>query len=304
MLTSLNLSTEEYNALFLYLFGVITNAEYKNKVRNGYRLKQEVIDTSGYILRNCKLYLYAYNKAKQEGTKLPKRVHYKIGRLDAKLLKGLTLEGLNTSYKAFSLPQYTTIITHFITSPEFELYLDKLISKKLIFLIRSYGDSREDLKGFFKEIAIYHLYRTYPRYDNYAHFTNIGKGIISKRSGDLIKTRTAAKNQKLTRLSDGGFEAVHIPIDSIHTDEISTASKGRPTVPSVSELPVKGRAKKFLALLSGEYDEGFSKYLGQDNTEAAQLLRFNSYKSRLQKYMKVTPSQVTRLFERIKEANK
>lgn len=302
MLTSLNLSNKEINSLFLYLFSVIASAEYKAQVRDGYRLKQEVIDKSGYILRNCKLYVYAYKKAKAEGTKLPRRLSYKISKEDAKLLRSLPLEGLDTSYRAFSLTQYETIISHFITSPELDLFLDKLISKKLIFLIRSYGDSRDDLKGFFKELAIYHLYRTYPRYYSYKHFTNIGKGMIARGSVDLIKSRTAAKNQKLIRLSDGGFEAVHIPIDSIHTDAISTASKGRPTVPDVSELPVKGRAKKFLALLSGEYDEGFSEYLGQDNTEAAQLLRFNSYKAKLQKYMGVTPSQVNRLFERIKEA--
>lgn len=294
----IDIKRKEALVLFKYLFKGMSNPEFKSKVSNGKDLKSKV-DNSGYILKNCKAYAYAYYSYKQGILKKkPKRKDYQLVMEDALLLRKLDLSFINTRFKAFNLQEYDFILQELFLSKELNSYVGKFVNKKMTFMINSYGDSFNGLKSELMAAGLYTIYRQYPYFESYLHVMNIAKAGIHNFGQDLIKNRTAQKNQRLGKNEDGTFYQKCIPLSKV--ENFIVVEQENPDFVFES-VEMKPKAKKLLLLLSGKYDAEFSNYLGSDNDVAALSMRYSSYTKHVQEYLEVSPKQVRRFFEKVRD---
>lgn len=296
-LSELGINKNEKAALFAYLFRRITNERFRELVNDPINLKRRV-DRSGYILKNCKLFAWAHYKAKYiTGTATPRAKDYGVAPADASFLRRLNLDHIPRKYPAFTLSDFDTIMGRYIDSKDLNHYIGKFISKKMTFLIKSYGESREEIHSYLIEHAIYSIYRKYPYFSTFEHMSNVGKTGLRNRGHSFIIQKTAKKNQKLVQNNDGTFESLHVNIDAV----ANTIAQEQPETCVLDELTLSPKATRFIAIMRGMYDEEFSAFLGENNAEAAHTMRFNSYSSQVRAYFKVSQAQVRKLFIHIQE---
>lgn len=299
MIYTLGLTDRQAGAVFAYLFSLIPTNQYKEEVPNGYRLKQDVIDKSGYILKNCKLFAYRYAYRTYTGGVLPKPERYGIHEKDVQILKRLNLTSIDMDrYKAASLTRFDKVVSDVLSCREFEVYLNRFIYKKLRFIIQSYGDSFDNIKSHLKEKALYHIYRTYPYFDTKLHMLNVAKRAAHNSGIDYIRHKTTQKNNRLN--FDGeGYVAVNVDIDSLHN--LPLEDPGRFNAPCLSNFKFSKRASLYLSLMQGVFDSEFSEYLGARNDEYVHEVTFRRYKAQVEKYLGLNERIVETLFEKIRK---
>lgn len=305
-----NEAREIVPALFAYYFGRIKQKKFEQHVGDRKRALaiKAASKASGYVLKNCKLYAYAYYVAKSKGEPLPAVKDYEVDMIDAKLLRQLDLSHLDVSkYPAFTLKQFDYVINKLCGSPELKTHIGKLVSKKLRFIMNSYGVKRDDLTLELFEAAVSVSYRKYPMYESYLHFVNIAKANIHSASQSMIHFYTAKKRQKLMSGETGGFEAVEVDI-AIMADVAapeSHAEELREQFVALEKaqraLGVKPKQRDFLMCLAGHRDESFSAYLGMPNDEAVEQMSYPNYMKRAMAHFEMTPQSTDRLFGRLRQ---
>ena len=300
-LTELGLSKTDLIVVFDYLFRKITIRKFKDHFGTHSLEVKRRLDRCGYVLLNCKLFAYAHHVALREGLKKPNPRNYEVDSKDARFLRKLDLSHIPKKFGAYELPTFQGMMAEFLNSRELKTYLGKFISKKMKFMIQSYGDTREDLDMTMRIGAMYSIYRMYPYFGSYLHFINIGKGAAKRVGHSMIKNRTTLKNQRLMRNKDGTHEANLIPLDAVHF-KISNEDHTDVSLEILESLAEKcaPRVKRFFHLMSGNYDAEFSAFLGCSNSEAALEMRFDVYQAQVQKFLGVTPRQVQRLYHRLR----
>lgn len=300
MIYTLNLSDRQAGALFAYLFSLLSTSRYKQEVPNGYRLKQDVIDKSGYILKNCKLYAYRYHYLREQGRKLPNYKAYGIHENDVHLLQRLNLKAIDTNrYKAATVETFDRAVISVLQGQEFQRYLRAFVRKKFTFLVRSCGDSYSNIKSHLTEQALYHLYRTYPYFDTKLHMLNVAKRAAHNSGIDYIRHKTTQKNRRL--FYDGsGYVAVNVNIEELHN--LLSSNEGRMAVPCLSNFKFSKRAQAYLDLVQGKYNAEFSEHLGFRNDEYALSISFKEYKKKVESYLGLSERHVNSLFEKIRAA--
>jgi len=295
----LDISKQELISSFNYLFRLIDIKTFKAQVKDGFNVKKR-IDKSGYMLKNCKLYAYAWHCYKRGLVVKPNADRFEINACDVPLLRKLDLSKIPTQYQPFDLREFDAYLTEFLTSDDLSSVLGKFISKKMIFLINSYNQTRESLTSQMTEAAIYNIYRCYPYYESYLHFCNIGKGAAEKYGHSLIKHYTSKKNQVLRKNADGTHESVVVPLDAV-VHMLAQPQEDKQSIKDVLEgIKLKPRVQLFFSLMAGEYHEGFSEFLGENNSDLADRINYAQYQAKVQKYIGVTRSQVNRLLERLR----
>lgn len=299
MIYTLGLTDRQAGAVFAYLFSLIPTKQYKEEVPNGYRLKQDVIDNSGYILKNCKVFAYRYAYRRYTGGALPNYERYGIHEADVDLLKRLNLDNIDMGrYKAASLKRFDKVVSDVLSCKEFEVYLSRFIHKKLRFIIQSYGDSFDNIKSHLKEKALYHIYRTYPYFDTKLHMLNVAKRAAHNAGIDYIRHKTSQKNNRL--VFDGeGYMALNVDIDSLH--HLPTEDPGRINAPCLTNFKFSKRAALYLSLMQGEFDSEFSEYLGTRNDVYVHEVTFRRYRAKVEEYLGLSPQAVESLFEKIRQ---
>ncbi len=298
-----DLTKQQIGAIFAYLFRRIEVMQFREYFDNGIATKK-TLDSSGYILRNCKLFAYAHWRAVQRGETPPKARHFEVDPKDAPILRRLNLGHIPKKFPAYSLSEYKSLIDEYLWSHQIDVYIGKFISKKLMFLIKSYGLDRTDIEADLKMAGLYNVYRTYPFYDSHLHMVNIAKGGIQRAGQDLIQEHTSAKKQKLIRHTDGTFEHVHVDLQSASADLVAPAT-GNYVVEGMRDLlkltpDMTPRAQRFLTLLSGQRDDSFSAYLGRDNDRASETLTFDVYCAKVQAYMGVSDAKLQQFFGKLR----
>lgn len=296
------LSPEQFTALFLYLFRAIDNAQFRQHFQDGIAAKN-TMDSSGYILLNCKLYAYMVHKSRLDGKDLPSRIQYGVSRSDARKLRALDLSHIDPKYEAFSIPQFQSAMA-FLTSRKIDDYIGKFTTKKHTFIMKTYSEGRLDISQREKLAAIYALYRRYPFFENHMHMVNVAKSAIKDSGQSLIKEQTTQSRQRITKNPDGTYSSVLVPYD---TPGLQLEQKGEEnflkeglTALSKVEPYMTKRARKFLWILSGQYDEQFSTHLGTDNSVLAERVQFTTYQSKVQRYFGVTAVQVQKFFRKVR----
>lgn len=300
-LSQLGLTKSDLVVVFDYLFRKISIKEFKKHFPNSLEVKRR-IDRCGYILLNCKLFAYAHHVAVSKGLKKPNPRKYEVDPNDARFLRRLDLTHIPKKYICHTLEGFQASMAEFLNSKEFGTLLGKFISKKMRFMIQSYGDTREDLDMSMRVAAMYNIYRVYPYFESYLHMCNVGKGAATKAGHSLIKSRTTQKNQRLLTNADGTNSAKLVPLGSVH-HKLQQEEEIDLSVEIIEAIANRcaPRVQRFFYLMQGNHDPEFSEFLGQDNKEAALEMRYDVYQANVQKFMEITPSQVQRLYKRLRD---
>ncbi len=273
--------------------------------KEGTRLK-DIARVNGYILKNCKLYAYACYCARLKGDKLPTPRSYEVDAFDAKILRRLNLKHLSPKeYRPFTLKEFDFTVNSMVTSAEIRNNVGKFVSKKMSFLMKSYGESREDIEAYLKEMAIIAVYKQYPRYVNYLHFVNVAKAQIHNKGHSFITSSTCKSRQKLVRNGDGSFDAAHVALDTLNELEAPASYgieiKERLQALASIEHKLPERTREFLLCAAGQYHEGFSEFLKCGNDDAVDNMTYPKYMDQLQDYFKVTAACTEKLFTNIRK---
>lgn len=259
--------------------------------------------TNGYILRNCKLYAYAVYCARRDGDKLPSPASYEVASEDAKLLRALDLShlALLDCFESMTLQTFDALVLDSITANK--SYMAKFIYRKLRFLIQSYNVTEADLYALFNEATVYSIQRRYPNFSTPMHALNIAKRAIHNRGQFAITYNTHPDRDRLINDGGGLFSSVLSPI----TDAVQISSDGpsmREELLSVLaelEAGMSEPVRRYMLIMMGEYDAGFSHYLGEDNSEAVDYLAYGKYRRHVEKYLGLTRSATENLFAKLRE---
>lgn len=220
--------------------------------------------------------------------------------------------------------------------PELELSTDKYISKKFRWMETAGQMERDTLRADMMMYAMYAMYRAYPQIDNLVHLKNIGIRAIHNRGVNILKEQSTQKRQRMTKNEDGTFSGTLLSFDhrgfsAVQTVDIGTggnisvcnhlmsgldgksAAYERPTdvdrrmdlkkTVEQLEIKVKGvnKPKSFISLLMGIHDEGFSKFLGQPNDEAADTMDRTEYADKAREYLKIPEDKASLLVKQLRK---
>lgn len=293
--------------LFAYLFHRINQKAFVEYVGDK-ELTNRILDIckdDGYILKNCKLYAWAWYKHTQGFGDKPKCREYGVSLSDGAFLRRLNLSHLALRFETVSLPDFDRLLEDTLFSSAMKQHIGKLISKKMLFLVRSYGVKREELEQTLMEAALYALYKQYPRYESILHFTNVAKTTIHNTAMSLISYYTCPSRQCLVRDKNGDFQAVHEQLDTAANkmeasdeymhhvkDDLETIVRLSPKM--------KPRVQRFLMACAGHLDEEFSKFLGEDNSVAIDAMAYSRYLTKARKFFGLTEENVDRVFGRLR----
>lgn len=303
-------------ALFAYLFNkidlryfidyVVDNNHVPNR-KEAVRIK-DAARTNGYVLKNCKLYAWACHTARRDGHKRPSPEAFEVAHEDALLLRRLNLKHLDAHVKdpfpAYSVRSFDRMVQSLIAGPELRNYIGRFVTKKMSFLMNSYGETRHDIETMLQEMAIVALYKQYPRFSSVIHMVNVAKAQIHNKGHSFITSSTSKSRQKLRRNDDGSFEAVHVDIANLNDVEAPAAhgQELRERLLSLTKIEhrIPPRTKEFLLCAAGVHHEGFSEFLDQSNETLADKMEYGKYMGKVQEYFETTPQRVERLFTNLR----
>lgn len=305
--------------LFAYLFYRIDQREFLAYVEDrglvasraeALRIK-DAARVSGYVLKNCKLYTWAYWSARVLNATRPKAEDFDVHPEDAKILRRMNLQHLEERttqglprYPAYSLKTFDKLTARMLASPELRNYIGKFVTRKMTFLMKSYGETRHDLEMQLRESALLAWYKQYPRFESDLHMVNVSKTQIHNTGHTMITSLTSKSRQKLSQNADGTFDAVHVDIDVLADvsapPQYGQALQDHLQALSAVEHKLNQRAKDFLMCAAGQYHEGLSEFLQVRNDEAADEWPYSRYMAQCQKFFNTTPEKVEKLFSSIR----
>ena len=301
------LSSQAVVAMFRYAFpGNSTVGEFNTVLKqhgvvdvNGVR---QSLLKNGYILKNCKLFLYdAFSNGRGNYKK------YAIQPQDVGILrkvsKSLDAEFLvyyKKRYPSWELDQYDKYVSSVLYSDHMKTHIGKFITKKKTFLINHYGVARDSIESDLTMAAVYALYRAYPRYMSPLHFQNIAKTAIHNTGINLIMFHTRESRQRLMRDSKGFFQLKVLPLEFVK--DMGVSDPDRDTIKSLDQIMARApmRAREFLSIMRGSHHPEFSVHLGIPNEHAIEEMDYEDYKSKCCEFMRVQPAAANRFLERLR----
>lgn len=284
-----------FTLIFDYLFHKIKKVELRQALRELGCLDHLKYLENAYVIKNCKLFIYAltYNpNADPE--------NYGVSKyLDSckAYAKTLQLEGYCRPWKLKKLVR----IEHELL-PELKPFIGKFISRKMSFLIKSYGLTRHDLQHELILKGLQSLYQHYPFFESEKHIINVVKRAIHNHGIDIIYKYTRKKNNRLEN-KDGVFSQRNIDIEDCITLEAPTPFQSRyweekRTLDQLS-LNLSKRGALFLSLARGEFNKDFSEYLGKDNRDATD--NYKSYMKKVSKFLNLDNNQVNNFYKKLRK---
>jgi hypothetical protein len=305
-------------AMFAYLFyridqktfiSYVVDKELVRDRREALRIK-DVMRGNGYIMKNCKLYAWACWTARRLHAPMPSAKSFGVNTKDAGVLRKLNLKHLDVMrgtlapFDAWSLRSFDQTTERLLQSPELRNYIGKFVSKKMSFLMKSFGETRHDLEMQLREAALLSWYKQYPRFDSELHMVNVAKASIHNDGHTMITSLSSKSRQRLQRNDDGTFDALTVDIEAL-ADVAAPPQYGALLHDHLQALEavshkLNERAQAFLLCAAGQYHEGLTKFLKIDNTDAAEKWPYPRYMAQVQKFFEVTPAKVERLFNAIR----
>lgn len=299
LVDSLNATPAQVRVAFTYLFRGMTNQEFRTHFDNGIKTKK-IIDGSGYMLLNCKLFAWASFRAESP----VRAASYGVSQDDARLLRKLDLSFVPRKYPVWRLGEFTQLVEEQLYCEDMRTYIGKFISRKLVFLIRYYGLKRQDIEAELLIASLYNIYRTFPYFDSPTHVRNVAKMALKRAGQDLISKHTKPSRQ--TRLS----QSIDHPVMLDATALEGYLAAEVPEFDRLEHLRVLGdvyprctpKGQRLLSLLFGQPDSGFSEFLGMPNGEAYDAMKFDKYQTKVLTYLNITEAQCAAFFVKIREA--
>ena len=279
--------------VFQYLFGIISKYEYRQMLgrEEAKRIWSLVVD-NGYVLTNCKLYMYARLVARSQGL-VVSPAKFEIYKEDVRTLQSVDLSSVSTKHKVYSLFDFRNMEAAIFLSHDMDTYIGKFISKKLIFLVRSYSQKRSEIEASLKIAGLYALRKQYPFYKSDLHALNICKTAISNAGKGLIEYWTRDKRNALLR-ENGTFQAVNVQYEVMHDLSVMPEhdDETRLNIQALAAFADKRPQveREWITTAAGIHNRGFSFFLGKDNCDAVETLPYPKYLELLSQYLKVEKS--------------
>lgn len=288
--------------LFDYLFRRINKYQYRAAMPSRAEAKAvwSRVEASGYILLNCKLYLYARHVAKSQGKRVRAR-DFEIDSADVAVLNRVVLK-VSTKKKVLSLEQFRKAEELILTSKEidFDSHMGRFISAKMTFLCRSYGLTMSGIKAQLLDTALYALRKQYPFFHSELHMVNICKTAVHNCGQSLISYWTRDKRNALIREKDGTHSAVHVDLDLAANTVGVLDTKDDPYQHTLQALldtrvSLKSKSKSFVEIALGQPDPGFSLFLGDANEEVVHTWSYPRYLAAARSYLGISEAQQAQL---------
>lgn len=294
-------------ALFAYLFRRISHKRFLVILKS--HLSDDECDkvlqearTNGYLLKNCKAYAWAFYKARYETpSEVPNPKAYKIHEEDVALLQRLNLSHISLKFPAYTLREYQSIIDGATSDKATSTKIGKFVSKRMLFLIKSYGVAREDLENECRLGALRSIYMRYPQFDDLQHVRNTANTGIHNAGEDMVKYYTSPTRQRLQKTKDGDFEARHVDLASVaelETPYVSSLASLREEMAHLDELVkgLPGIQQAYMSVLKGDHHAGFSSHLGQDNRDALEVMAASRYRLEARRFFGISNKEGKELF--------
>ena len=284
--------TRVMNILFAYLFDQIGKYEYRKQVGDKDIAKKvwKIASEHWYVLKNCKLYAYAVHQNRKSGI-ATSPAKFSIHSTDVGFLRGLDLSRIKSKFKSYSVFDYDNLEGSILTSSHLKAHIGKFISKKLIFLTRSYGLSRDEIHMHLLHSALFALRKQYPVYESELHALNICKTAIHNSGMGLIEFWTRDKRNALLK-ENGSFQAVHVQYDLMTNIGVAPEhdNEFRCNLQSLVSLAetLEPKHAEFLSAAAGVYDPAVSMFLGAPNDDVALTWKYDRYLSEVRGYFKIT----------------
>lgn len=293
-------------AVFAYLFHRIDQKALVAFINDPEKAERVLhcIRTDGYVLKNCKLYAWAYYKSRH-GFKKPQAKAFGIERQDLSILSRLNLSHLKLKYEAIELGQFDSLVEGVLHNSTMSTYIGKFISKKMTFLIKSYGELREDIEHDLESAGLKAIYMHYPRFESMLHYRTVAMAAIKNTGQTKITYHVSPCRQRLRKNADGYDEAVHTNIEDLANVEAPKQALSfiKDSLESLVRLAEKGMrpdVQRFLMCCAGQYDEQFSSYLGMNNDVAVEGMSYSKYVKKATRHFGFTESQVQKLFGKLR----
>ena len=287
---------EEVVEFFMdYLFGIITKRELQRHLNT---INPNLINLvgNGYLIRNCKLFVYARSKGKAKAR------DYGVVIEDKPLLSSIAQKLDISGCPVLTLKQFNQMETNLCL--ELKTYIGKFISKKLLFLTKSYGLSRSDIESQLLYKGLLSVIKRYPYFESELHAKNSAKTAIHNAGMDLIAQNTRGKTNRLIKNEDGTFEQKNIELSNLVNIEAPTpfTERMKDERSSLDSLLTKmnKRGCQFIKLARGEYDKEFSDFIGLDNTVACEQ-NYRSYLKKVQSFLNVNNRERDDWFSRLRK---
>jgi hypothetical protein len=259
----------------------------------------------GYVLKNCKLYAWAFYKSRH-GDPKPNAKAFAVERTDALFLSKLNLNHLKLSFPALSLDEYDLKVLELIESDHIKTYIGKFVSRKMKFLLDSYGERRSDIYHDLEYAGLKALNMHYPRFESDVHYLTVAKAAIKNTGQTKISYHVSPCRQRLQKTASGAQEAVLSNIED-HVDieaPKSSAHHIKETLEALIKVAIDRKMRpdvqQFIMCCAGHYDEGFSSFLGMNNDQAVEDMPYHRYLTKATKHFRFTDTQVQNLFSKLK----
>ena len=285
-----------------YVFGLINKRQINKEVSLKERKVVDQILSDGYFLKNCKLYTYKVLK--------DKRAHYQkydITQDDARCLRSCIkyLADVDTSWPAIPISEIDSYVNTLLSN-KIDVYMGKFITKKLSFLVKSYGLTHHDIKTDMIFSGINAIYKSYPRFESKLHAINIAKRAIHNAGMGLISYNTKSCRNQLYRDQDGLFQSKVRELSTIATLPIEDNKEELVTHKSIellisSNTLLNEQGQRFIRIAAGKYDADFSQFLGMDNRDYIEQCKYSLYLRKLRKYFGLSIEETEEFFNDIKE---
>lgn len=215
-------------------------------------------------------------------------------------LTGMLMEG----YIPIDLARAEEMLQTALQSRDYQTYAGKYVSKKLIFLSKSYGYRVQEIMSDLVESSLFSMLRMFPSWPSPGFLLSVCKMSTKRRGNNLIKECTTQKRQALLQDAQGNFHAVNVSWelmletqgDSVQgsTNIYGDTDQGyfdSATVHSFQDLlykrssPLSQLQRTYLRLAGGEYDEKFSAWLEEPSDDAADRMSFDRWNSKVCNYL-------------------
>lgn len=285
-----------------YVFGLINKRQINKEVSLKERKVVDQILSDGYFLKNCKLYTYKVLK-----DKCAHYQKYDITQDDARCLRSCIkyLADVDTSWPAIPISEIDSYVNTLLSN-KIDVYMGKFITKKLSFLVKSYGLTYHDIKTDMIFSGINAIYKSYPRFESKLHAINIAKRAIHNAGMGLISYNTKSCRNQLYQDQDGLFQSKVRELSTIATLPIEDNKEELVTHKSIellisSNTLLNEQGQRFIRIAAGKYDADFSQFLGMDNRDYIEQCKYSLYLRKLRKYFGLSIEETEEFFNDIKE---
>lgn len=287
------------------------------------------LNSSGYLIRNVKLYLHQCNSLPIHSSVLePLTKDFQLHEGDWRIARVFKCAEFKSEFSAFdscypmSIKEFDALVTHCIS--QLTVYTAKYVHKKLRFIYSSENCDPEDFIIELLADAIAGICDQYPVYHSTLHATNVCKRIIKNRGNNIIDHYTSKGANTLVRGKDGTFTSLKVSfdvlLDSIYNNGaeessiFGAASLHREETKMSVQHYVKSlgnKQKKVIHLLS-HYNREFTTWLHRngyvedlDNEQyldnCVKRSKLVNYLEAVSEYLDVPPTKVKNFIQHIRK---